>query len=70
MPDGSVLYCFQNLYEPQEENGMWVVHYKQNDKWQSEACMTRESAVAFYQKKTRELRSFYNRFLRELGAKK
>lgn len=69
MTDGSVLYSFQNLYEPVQDGNAWVVHYKQN-KWQSETCATRESAVAFYQKKDRELRSFYNRFLRELRAKK
>lgn len=70
MADSSVLYAFQNLYEPQEENGFWVVNYKQNGEWKKESRATRESAVAFYQKKDRELRAFYNRFLRELGAKK
>lgn len=70
MANGEALFVFNSLYEPQEENGVWIVHYKQNNKWQSETCATRESAVAFYQKKDRELRSFYNRFLRELGAKR
>lgn len=70
MTDGSVLYSFQNLYEPVQDGNSWVVHYKQNNKWQSETCATRESAVAFYQKKDRELRAFYNMFLRELGVQK
>lgn len=70
MADGSVLYAFQNLYSPIQNGGSWLVYYKQNNKWSSETCATRESAVAFYQKKDRELRAFYNRFLRELGAKK
>ena len=70
MTNGSVLYAFQNLYEPVQNGTAWVVHYKQNNKWFSETCVTREQAVAFYQKKDRELRAFYNRFLRELGAKK
>ena len=70
MTDGSVLYTFQNLYSPIQNGNSWVVYYKQNDKWQSETSVTRETAVAFYQKKARELRAFYNRFLRELGAKK
>lgn len=70
MTDGSVLYSFQNLYEPVQDGNAWVVHYKQNDKWQSETRVTREQAVVFYQKKTKELRTFYNRFLRELGVQK
>lgn len=70
MADGSVLYSFQNLYSPIQNGDSWVVHYKQNDKWQSETRVTREQAVAFYQKKDRELRAFYNRFLRELGVQK
>ena len=70
MANGEALFVFNSLYEPQDENGKWVVHYKQNNKWSSETCVTREQAVAFYQKKTKELRSFYNRFLRELGVQK
>lgn len=70
MADGSVLYSFQNLYEPVQNSNSWVVHYKQNDEWKSETFISRETAVAFYQKKVRELRAFYNMFLRELGVKK
>lgn len=70
MTDGSVLYTFQNLYSPIQNGNSWVVYYKSNNKWEQETCVTREQAIAFYQKKARELRAFYNRFLRELGAKK
>lgn len=70
MADGVTLFVFQNLYEPIQNGNAWVVHYKSNNKWEQETCTTREQAVAFYQKKTKELRSFYNRFLRELGVQK
>ena len=70
MSDGSVLYAFQNLYEPAQENNKWIVHYKWNGEWNKETCDTKEKAWDFYHKKTRELRDYYQQFLRELKVRK
>ena len=69
MADSSVLYAFQNLYEPQEENGFWIVNYKQNGEWKKEYRATRELAWELYHKKTRELRDYYHKFLREVRVR-
>lgn len=69
MATGEVLFIFNSLYEPQEENGFWVVNYKQNGEWKKEYRATRELAWELYHKKTRELRDYYHKFLREVRVR-
>ena len=73
MADKSALWVFQNLYEPKlVENGKWVVHYKsQHDNaWKSETFNTHEEAYNMYYAKYKELKVYYNTFLREIGMRK
>lgn len=70
MSDGVTLFVFQNLYEPVQEGNKWVVNYKWKGEWKKEICDSREDAVKVHQRKTNELRDYYNKFLRELRVRK
>jgi len=70
MADGVALFIFNSLYEPQEENGLWVVHYKWQGEWKKEPCDTREAAVKAHKQKENLLRGYYNQFLKEIKVKK
>lgn len=69
MPDGSELWVWQHIYEPTQSQDGWVVHYKQNDTWQQKTFPVHEKAYDFYWAKYKELKTFYNIFLRELRVK-
>lgn len=72
MANGCELWVWQHIYEPQlVEDGKWRVHYKsQHDNaWKSETFNTHEEAYNMYYAKYRELKVYYNTFLRELGVK-
>lgn len=70
MSDGVAVFVFQNLYEPVQDGNKWVVNYKWQGEWKKEICDTREEAVKAHQKKTNQLRDYYNKFLRELRVRK
>lgn len=71
MADKSTLWVWQNIYEPTQKNGKWVVYYRntQTNKWEEQSFGVHEDAFDFYYKKTKELTDYYNVFLRELGVK-
>ena len=72
MANGCELWVWQHIYEPQlVEGGKWTVHYKsQHDNaWKSETFPDHEQAHNFYYAKYKELKVYYNTFLRELGVR-
>ena len=72
MADGSALWVFQNIYEPTQKDGKWIVYYRntRTNKWDEQPFEAHEKAFDFYYKKTKELEVYYNTFLRELGVRK
>ena len=70
MPEGSAMFVFQNLYEPTQKDGKWVVYFKKDKGWEEKSFDIHEDAYDFYYRKSRELANYYNVFLRELGLNK
>ena len=73
MADGSALWVWQNLYEPQlVDGGKWAVHFKSQhtNKWETQTFGEHEKAFDFYYAKMKELQVYYNTFLHEIGMKK
>ena len=71
MPDLSVLYVFENIYEPVAGfDGSWIVNYREyNGDWKQKSFPDRQKAYAWYNDKCKAYQTFYNVFLRETGAK-
>lgn len=70
MADGSAVFVFQNLYEPTQKDGKWVVYFRQTKEWEEKSFDVHEDAFNFYYRKAKELKNYYNVFLRDLGLKR
>ena len=71
MADQSTMWVFQNIYEPTQKDGKWVVYYRntQTNKWEERQFDIHEESYNFYYKKMKQLTDYYNVFLRELGVR-
>lgn len=72
MADKSVLWAYQNVYEPvQGFDGSWIINYKDFDgAWKQQSFPDRKRAYENYFAKVKAFQAYYNVFLRESGVQR